>query len=497
MTQKYTHSKLGSEDGSIRLLTILHRTKDTIECTCEVTDKPPSYCALSYTWGSSPKTKSILINGQLFDVRWTLWNFLDLASRRQPGLVVWIDAICIDQGNHSEKTRQVLRMGHIYSKAKRVYIWLNKDLKLHELLELAKQDSYDTRSRRERLQQDIWTELITHEYWTRLWIIQETLLAAQLYIFCAEGDLSLNSLQYHRFAIPVSKLKGAGMNLVMEARLGLLLASAGLQNGQPANSLLPHMANFWKDSSWNILKLKWDQIKPIDFEQVNQQLKKAIFNLSEQAECYDVRDRVFGLLSFIPGGENFPGRYGDTEVEFLFKTIAFFGFSTFDIRFLERSLKVSRDQMEEWLDSASVDGTTLIKLSKVPLGQAPNGRKAAVIQFESVVVLIWFDKTTAYNSRNIVYRSRSWDVHEKPSNLHTPTKHFGYNEWTIVAVRNVISTTLSGLCWLDVVLPKCLFARMCVLGHFGSRSPLTRRIMMKGTQPAASLADMKRLLGHL
>ncbi len=38
--------------------------------------------------------------------------------------VLWIDAICVNQTNLEERSRQVTRMVNIYSKAARVIVWL-------------------------------------------------------------------------------------------------------------------------------------------------------------------------------------------------------------------------------------------------------------------------------------------------------------------------------------------------------------------------------------
>lgn len=37
---------------------------------------------------------------------------------------LWIDAICIDQKNDTEKSYQIANMRHVYSRAKMVIIWL-------------------------------------------------------------------------------------------------------------------------------------------------------------------------------------------------------------------------------------------------------------------------------------------------------------------------------------------------------------------------------------
>ncbi len=48
-------------------------------------------------------------------------------------MVVWIDAICIDQANIDERSKQVLRMGRIFQQADRVLVWLGDDANQSDL----------------------------------------------------------------------------------------------------------------------------------------------------------------------------------------------------------------------------------------------------------------------------------------------------------------------------------------------------------------------------
>jgi predicted AAA+ superfamily ATPase len=48
--------------------------------------------------------------------------------QRNEVVVLWVDAICINQFDNEERTQQVALMGDIYSQSKEVVIWLGKDL---------------------------------------------------------------------------------------------------------------------------------------------------------------------------------------------------------------------------------------------------------------------------------------------------------------------------------------------------------------------------------
>lgn len=61
-----------------------------------------------------------------------------LERLRDPVLerVIWIDAICINQGDTEEKSRQVQVMSMVYAKAIRVVVWLGNLGKHGQALEL-------------------------------------------------------------------------------------------------------------------------------------------------------------------------------------------------------------------------------------------------------------------------------------------------------------------------------------------------------------------------
>lgn len=91
-------------------------------------EDPPTYSAVSYTWGDLTRTYTIQLNNQPFIVHHNLRQMLhDLrigTNRRKRNRWLWIDAICIDQSNKAEKSRQIPKMSKIYSHAETVIVWL-------------------------------------------------------------------------------------------------------------------------------------------------------------------------------------------------------------------------------------------------------------------------------------------------------------------------------------------------------------------------------------
>jgi hypothetical protein len=97
-----------------------------------------SYNCLSYVWGEERrKCHAVLINGEVFGVRQNLHDFLQRSRTLCPGKYLWIDAISIDQRNTSERNAQVERMGDIYAKAEKVFVWLGTSSAIDSVVSLA------------------------------------------------------------------------------------------------------------------------------------------------------------------------------------------------------------------------------------------------------------------------------------------------------------------------------------------------------------------------
>jgi len=151
--------------------------RNLLKCTLQhvkLSDKP-RYEALSYMWGPI-KMKSLEINGKRCDVRENLWQAL-FHLQKDVTRVIWIDAVCINQGNIDERNYQVSQMGVVYNKAWRVISWLGPDNPSTELGIWALNNHVEFLSRpitESWIDQLNAVKMLCHsKYWTRLWIIQE------------------------------------------------------------------------------------------------------------------------------------------------------------------------------------------------------------------------------------------------------------------------------------------------------------------------------------
>jgi hypothetical protein len=95
----------------------------------------PHYEALSYTWGSITDKNEIQVVGaydvdgsvNTADIIFTqdsLTTALRYLRRQDDPRTLWVDAICINQGDLSERGAEVSRMGRIYERASKVVVWL-------------------------------------------------------------------------------------------------------------------------------------------------------------------------------------------------------------------------------------------------------------------------------------------------------------------------------------------------------------------------------------
>src|SRR3569833_300584 len=201
----------GNEDEMVSMRLVVQAGRDAIEHepNCQKTPGGPliEYIALSYTWGDPSTAFLVLLDGQLFYVRENLYNALRQFRRPtgQRSLHYWIDAICINQDDVSERNAQVRRMARIYEDAKEIHAWLGPEaedsqLAMRRIAAMASwalrfMTSYESnvlemfnmmRSNEFRnmifedsdgpLDERPWVairQLLRRTWWTRVWIVQE------------------------------------------------------------------------------------------------------------------------------------------------------------------------------------------------------------------------------------------------------------------------------------------------------------------------------------
>jgi hypothetical protein len=137
----------------------------------------PKFQALSYSWGTSEAKNKILLNNINFPVRDNLYNALRYLRSTEVERSIWVDAICINQNDISERNAQLKLMPYIYTRAQTVVVWLGlgipeiqTDNPFEELQPTHPNYGMDTALNR---LQEVAEDLCERDYWQRLWIIQE------------------------------------------------------------------------------------------------------------------------------------------------------------------------------------------------------------------------------------------------------------------------------------------------------------------------------------
>ncbi|KAM7196642.1 HET domain containing protein [Rhypophila sp. PSN 637] len=120
---------------AIRLLTLLPGgPEDDIHCRMAAVrlDQGTTYEALSYAWGCPRRSHTIYINDRSFDVTESLHKALRYLRRSDEQICLWVDAVCINQSDLVERSHQVSLMGDIFRACTRVFVWLGVPIEVVE-----------------------------------------------------------------------------------------------------------------------------------------------------------------------------------------------------------------------------------------------------------------------------------------------------------------------------------------------------------------------------
>ncbi|KAH7356189.1 heterokaryon incompatibility protein-domain-containing protein [Pyrenochaeta sp. MPI-SDFR-AT-0127] len=210
----YTYKDIKASE--LRLLRIAPGDKTKrIECALKIVSVERintshlKYQALSYAWEPDPPAKviytsdisdddqsEVITNDNLdsrtsklrpFLVRSNLFQALRSIRNPLKSVWIWVDAICINQSNDSEKNHQLPKMGAIFARAWNVTIWLgdekvgDKDCKLAlqilpQILDLRISDTWEEGGKVSEDTVKSWVafaHLLQRSWFSRRWVIQE------------------------------------------------------------------------------------------------------------------------------------------------------------------------------------------------------------------------------------------------------------------------------------------------------------------------------------
>ncbi|KAI9150472.1 Heterokaryon incompatibility protein [Paramyrothecium foliicola] len=216
-TERFAYVPLDLVASEIRLLVIAGSGDPSAPLVTGLAHSPIkdeiAYHALSYTWGPREPTVDIYVNGQLLTITKSLEVILRSLRAEKGQIVIWIDAICIDQANWYERNVNLPRMAEIYHTAAMVVSHLGelKD-EVDEAIAFANQiqtpqmqfDEYGwIIGKTPRMEMQTYYrgcaalyKLLTRPYFRRVWILQEVANASNPQIGCGYlSNISLRSLE--------------------------------------------------------------------------------------------------------------------------------------------------------------------------------------------------------------------------------------------------------------------------------------------------------------
>jgi hypothetical protein len=273
---------------SIRLLKLLPAIPDTptrtrtVECTMSersMAECKGKYVALSYTWGNPMAKREIIVNGKpafitenLHAALTHLLGLEGLLASLLEDCELWVDAVCINQQDTTEKFAQVANMRDVFANAQWVVAWMGpsadgsdellRDVKIFSSLDTARGDEPSFSP--EALQ-----AFLAREWWSRMWILQEFMVPrTMVWLVC--GHSYTHSYQ----------LGGA-----LDAALAYMDRASYYIVETPFRDML----------AWRMYLLL---LKERFLEQKGLQMMYLI-GATKDAKCADPRDRIFALLGLL------------------------------------------------------------------------------------------------------------------------------------------------------------------------------------------------------
>lgn len=204
------YSALDLSKSQIRLFHLQPRCPEDdskIKCSLHLAnldDESCLYKALSYEWGDSTNvTFEGWIDNHRVPVRKNLWLALWQLRDENGVEIFWVDAICINQDNVYERNHQVKQMKRIYETAQLVVVWIGMPgNSISEVATVTKALS-SVSPLSIQLFGDPQTQptyaglsyLCSRSYWSRLWILQENILAKEAIVKCGEFEIMWKDLE--------------------------------------------------------------------------------------------------------------------------------------------------------------------------------------------------------------------------------------------------------------------------------------------------------------
>ena len=267
------------------------------------------YLALSYAWVSDILSGRIIIDGRYVAVTNSLHSAL-LAIREDPRVTlmqagVWVDALCINQDDLVERSKEIKTMRSIFGDSMGVFVHLGPASDdTHLALELIRLISYnlkegfeyspfllelamDTNNGKRLAERKSYTalmELLCRPYWTRLWIIQELAVGDDdIAIHCGNDWVFLHQV---RQVLRLLVLNAVSFGMIITAAV----LDEYLSRWQTVIGLL------WWIGYLRQLTIRSENRHFLSYKD----LRCPILTLAQYATATDPKDKVYGIVGILP-----------------------------------------------------------------------------------------------------------------------------------------------------------------------------------------------------
>ena len=176
------------------------------------------YEALSYAWGSETDPQELIINDHILNVTRNLAEALSYLRNQHTTRTLWVDAVCINQSDTTEKGHQVQGMGWVYEHATQVIVWLGASFKGSDLaFDLALQIDHNFIDKGFDISTPTWDDILavveqlvsvemrdawiglymlltSPSWWSRSWVVQELARAPIALFVCGKRSMDWHAV---------------------------------------------------------------------------------------------------------------------------------------------------------------------------------------------------------------------------------------------------------------------------------------------------------------
>jgi hypothetical protein len=323
------YSRIDSSKREIRLILL----GDNIKLHSHSLDAVPPYHAISYYWGSAAPTCYIMIEGESIEIRESAREMLEaLKDIYGCETYFWVDMFCINQLDLDERNSQVAMMSEIYACASDVVSWLGPSTPgSRSAFEIVEKELYCPQNASKRLLGDdslinsfvapdddlpsteqleadhnlynhfahtvAWpalSDILRRAYWTRMWVVQEIIVAANSVLLCGNNTTSLEKL----IKVGEGWLRKSQHYISDEM-------SSGFGTGTDAE--YQDMINTWRPVE-----------KLLEYREQFNMGKILLMELVDSfavKTCLNVRDKVYALRALSPEASSIEVDYSKTVLE--------------------------------------------------------------------------------------------------------------------------------------------------------------------------------------